>query len=92
MVEAAQEVVEEQAVVLVEDDDDEASGAVTTLTVEELRRLLEELASTRPDVQAPAVRQARLQSAVEALKQPSPDGGEGARQLLASLGVGAYLY
>jgi len=64
------------------------ADACLMTTVEELRCLLEELASTRPDVQTPSCRQARIQCAVEALTRDD-EQGEGARQLLASIGAGA---
>lgn len=69
-----------------DDDDDleESDPAAAAVDLDELRNLLEELISTRPDVQTPSGRNARIQLATEALRK-AQDG----RQLLARMGKGA---
>ena len=73
-----------------DDDDDDAvdsaaSNIVPLLDLDALRRWLEELASTRPDVQTPSTRNARIHLATEALRRKDPSG----RQLLAGMRKGA---
>ena len=74
------------------DNDDDAvdlaslSNIVPLLDLDELRRLLEELASTRPDVQTPSTRNARIRLTTEALRRQDDSSG---RQLLAGMRKGA---
>ena len=67
-----------------EDDLEESDLAAVAVDLDELRNLLEELTSTRLDVQTPSGRNARIQLATEALSTVK-DG----RQLLARMGKGA---
>jgi hypothetical protein len=67
-----------------DDDLEESDPAAAAVDLDELRNLLEELASTRPDVQTPSCRNARIQLATETLSK-----AKAGRQLLARMGQGA---
>ena len=66
------------------EEDLEESDPAVPVDLDELRNLLEELASTRPDVQPPSCRNARIRLATETLFK-----AKAGRELLAGMGKGA---